>query len=118
MNKFFTFGARKTSTSVIVISQNPYSQSRFGVTIRRQMSYIICFPSKMDKHPIISLGRQICPSKPNWILKCLDILSEEEEDPTKIYILLDCHTSSRLNKALQARTNIFDDHPYFFVMSE
>ena len=52
MNKFFTFSARKTQTSVIVISQNPYAPSRFGITIRRQMSYIIVFPSKMDQHPI------------------------------------------------------------------
>ena len=58
------------------------------------------------------------PSKPYWLVKCFDRLSEEEPDPTLNYIFLDCHTSSLLDKAFQVRTKIFDEHPYFFVISE
>ena len=101
-----------------VISQNPYSQSRYGVTIRRQIQYVTCFPNSLDKHPIISLGRQIRPEKPYWLSKCFDILMKEEKIPTLQYIFIDAHQDSTVDKALQFRTNIFDKYPFFFIIND
>ena len=92
--------------------------SRYGVTIRRQMSYIACFPNQMDQHPIISLGRQIRPGRPFWLLRCFELLAQEEKESSLNYIFFDAHPDSLVDKSLQVRTKIFDEYPYFFVINE
>ena len=58
--------------STILTAQNPYAASKYGITIRRQQQYLFAFQSPIDKNPVLSLGRQIRPSYPQW-LKCVTL---------------------------------------------
>lgn len=118
MNTFMTFSSRKSQTSTIIISQNPYQTSRYGVTLRRQQNYIVAFSSEIDKQPLLSLGRQLRPQDPYFVLHCLQELSKVEDSSSYRYVFIDCHNSSKISKALKVRSNIFDKCPYVFILKD
>lgn len=113
------FSSRKANLSVITITQNMFQNSRYGLTIRRQMTYYIIFNSFGDTALISNLNRMFYQTKGNILHQSFSLLANYEKNPFKQYILLDCHQRSPFPRSLKLRTNIFDlKEPYFFVIDD
>ena len=91
--------------------------SRYGVTIRRQQQYLIAFQSPIDKNPVLSLGRQIKPSYPQWLKCCLEIIARTEQLPEDQYVFIDASNLSKF-RSLSVRSKIFSNEPLIFTIHE
>ena len=81
-------------------------------------SFSVAFSSEIDKQPLLSLGRQLRPQDPYFVLHCLQELSKVEDSSSYRYVFIDCHNSSKISKALKVRSNIFDKCPYVFILKD
>lgn len=67
INDLFTEGCHHRNLSVVVFNQNLY----FGKdpTQRRNCHYLILFNNPIDRQPIVTLGRQMYPSRGDFFLR-------------------------------------------------
>ncbi|CAC5371620.1 unnamed protein product [Mytilus coruscus] len=67
INDLFTEGSNHRNLSVLVLNQNLY----FGKdpTQRRNCHYLVLFNNPIDRQPVMTLGRQMYPSKSDFFLQ-------------------------------------------------
>ncbi|CAC5417589.1 unnamed protein product [Mytilus coruscus] len=67
MNDLFTEGSHHRNLSVVVLNQNLY----FGKDPiqRRNCHYLVLFNNPIDRQPIITLGRQMYPSRADFFIR-------------------------------------------------
>jgi hypothetical protein len=68
MNDLFTKGVHHRNVSVILLQQNVFPQGKYGRTIRLNAQYLILMRSPMFLSQVMSLGRQLFPGKPQFLL--------------------------------------------------
>ena len=106
--------SRKSQISVIFITQNLYQTSRFGLSIRRNISYFTLFSTFGDYSNVKSLGRTFFSD--NTLQKSFKMLAKSNKEFYKNYLFLDCHHKSIFPHSMRLRSNIFDlKYPQFFV---
>ena len=106
--------SRKAQISCIFINQNLYQNSRFGLSIRRNMSYFTLFSTFGDNNNVKNLGRTFFSD--NTLQKSFKMLAKNNKESYKNYLFLDCHHKSIFPHSMRLRSNIFDsDYPFFFV---
>lgn len=94
---------RHKNLSTIFITQNLYFSSRFGTTVTRNAQYLTLFPNVRDTFMISTLGRQIFPQHPKFLVEAfIDATSRPYG-----YVFLDL--KSNTDPKLRVRTNIFSN---------
>jgi len=68
INDLFTKGVHHRNVSVIILQQNVFPQGKYGRTIRLNAQYIILMRSPMFLSQVMTLGRQLFPGKPAFLL--------------------------------------------------
>lgn len=98
--QFFT-KMRHTNLSTIFLTQNIYFNSKYATTVTRNAQYLVLFPNLRDRSMINTLGRQIYPEHPSFILAAFD-------DAIKTpygYLFVDLKSDT--DEKLRVRTNVF-----------
>ena len=98
INYLFTEGSRHRNLSVVTLNQNLF----FGKdpTQRRNCHYLVLFNNPVDRQPITTLGRQMYPSRRNFLLQKFD---EATERPYG-YLLVDLKSTTP--DSLRLRTDV------------
>ena len=97
----------------MIITQNLYAPSKFGVTIRRNFNYYCLFSSFGDSSCITQLGRTFFGGR---VLQEAFSLMSNNKEKWNSYILLDDHPNTPFPENCRLRSNIFDmDFPEFFI---
>jgi hypothetical protein len=94
---------RHNNLSTIFITQNLYFQSRYATTVTRNAQYLVLFPNLRDASIIATLGRQIFPKHPKFLLSAF-------EDATSVpfgYLFIDLKSAS--DPKLRVRSKIFSE---------
>lgn len=98
--QFFT-KMRHNNLSTIFLTQNIYFNSKYATTVTRNAQYLVLFPNLRDRSMISTLGRQIYPEHPNFILAAFD-------DAIKtVYGYLFIDLKSETENKLRVRTQVF-----------
>ena len=67
INDLFTEGSHHRNLSVVVLNQNLYFSR--DPTQRRNCHYLVLFNNPVDRQPIMTLGRQMYPSRAGFLLR-------------------------------------------------
>jgi hypothetical protein len=97
INDLFTEGSHHRNLSVVMLNQNLF----FGKvpTQRRNCHYLVLFNNPLDRQPIATLGRQMYPSRRNFLLQKFD---EATKEPYS-YLVVDL--KSTIPDSLRLRTD-------------
>ena len=68
MNNLITKGVHHRNVSVILLQQNVYPQGKYGRTIRLNAQYLLLMRSPMFLSQVMTLGRQLFPGQPKFLL--------------------------------------------------
>lgn len=93
---------RHMNLSTVFITQNLYHSSKFATTVTRNAQYMVLFPNVRDTFMIDTLGRQIFPQYPKFIINAF---TDATSKPFG-YIFLDLKSNS--DQRLRVRTDIFN----------
>ena len=108
------FRSRKAFLSVIIITQNMFQSSKFGVTIRKNCDYFVLFGSFGDALNIRHLNQAFFDEKK--LQKAFQLLSNTSKKRYLVYILIDKHSRSPFPDTLRLRNDIFNSaYPIFFL---
>lgn len=92
---------RHKNLSTIFITQNLYFSSRFATTVTRNAQYLVLFPNVRDTSMISTLGRQIFPQYPKFLMEAfIDATSHPFG-----YLFVDLKTNS--DQKLRVRSDVF-----------
>ena len=117
INELCILTSRKGNISCIFISQNLFQASRYGLTMRRNMSYFTLFRTFGDVRNIQNLGRTFFTD--NSLQQAFKMLARTNKESFKNYLFLDDHEKSVLPYEMRLRSNIFDKkYPYFFLTED
>jgi len=89
MQDLFTVNSHHSNISVFFLTQNLFTQAKFSRTISLNCQYLILMNNPRDKQQIYTLGRQMYPTNPNYLVECY-------QDATRInygYLFLDMSPS-------------------------
>ncbi len=116
----FVHGSRKAKISIIISAQNAFLHSRFALSIRRNVNYIIYVGSFGDQSSVLHLGRSVFAENPNILKKCLYLLRHANipNEPICNYVLIDLHNyhnESPLTQQFRIRSYIFPDDNFQIV---
>ena len=92
--------------SVIITSQNYFSQGKYAKTMSRNMTDLILFDSKTDRLPFEIVSRHLFPGHSRFLPKVMDWLRLNVPATYDRYIYVDCHPNSQIPEDLRVRTNI------------
>lgn len=92
---------RHTNLTTIFITQNFYFSSKYATTVTRNAQYMVLFPNLRDRSMIGTLGRQIYPEKPKFLLSAFDDATKEPFG----YLFLDLKPET--DAKLRIRTKVF-----------
>ncbi|CAC5384060.1 unnamed protein product [Mytilus coruscus] len=67
INELFTEGSHPRNLSVVVLNQNLYFE--MDPTQRRNCHYLVLFNNPIDRLPVMTIGRQMYPSKSDFYLQ-------------------------------------------------
>ena len=109
-----TFTSRKLQLVVILTVQNPFQNSKFGITIRRMIGIHIIFQSYNEANVIVNISKMLFHD-PFFLRNCMQRLIERNLHYTQNFIMVDCSPQCKLPNVLRTRAMIFEDHPWFFV---
>ena len=115
---FATFGSRHHNTSLIITTQNIFETSTYAKTIRRQFQYYTIFYPASDRQMLLTLGRNLFPLNSSCLLNCFRKLIPHTSNAFEQYILIDVDPKSKLPYGMRLRSNVFSQHPYFFITDE
>ena len=87
INELFTKGVHHRNVSVIILQQNVFPQGKYGRTIRLNAQYLILMRSPMFLSQVMSLGRQLFPGKPKFLL---DAYKKATAEPYS-YLVVNLH---------------------------
>lgn len=118
--KLFTAKSHHYNTSILITAQSYYFEGKYARNIRKQMTDIILFKSREDKGDLSNLNRQIFPTSPNYLKKCLQFVEEHCNEQNQ-YILIDNNPISKIPENLQVRCNLLpttiDQEPLLIFLS-
>lgn len=95
------------STSIILMTQNLFYQHKVFRTISLNMHYMFLMTNERDKQQIMTLGRQVCPNNPNFLVNVYSAAASKAYE----YLLLDFRVDQ--NRKVRIRSHIF---PHQFPM--
>ncbi|MES9883688.1 MAG: C2H2-type zinc finger protein [Sedimenticola sp.] len=104
INDLFTEGSHHRNLSVISINQNLYYNK--DPTQRRNCQYLILFKSPMDKQSVLSLSRQMYPTRSSHFMEQF----ENATGKPYSYLLLDLKADTL--ECNRFKTNIFGTDPH------
>ena len=102
ITKLFAQGSHHRNLTIIYIVQNIFNQSKEMRNVNLNSHYLVLFKNPRDKTQARTLGQQMYPTNPAFLL-------DAYEDAVKTrygYLLIDLHPSS--DDRLRVRTEIFD----------
>lgn len=102
ITKLFTQGSHHRNLTIIYIVQNIFNQSKEMRNVSLNSHYLVLFKNPRDKTQARTLGQQMYPTNPGFLL-------DAYEDAVKTqygYLLIDLHPSS--DDSFRVRSNIFD----------
>lgn len=100
---YFTVTSHHRNMSIIILSQNIFSQGKTARTISLNMHYIVLFKNIRDTSQVMTLARQIFPSKTKYFMDAY----QKSTDQKYGYLLIDI--SPHTDKTFQLRTCILKD---------
>lgn len=103
--ELFTAKSHHYNTTILITAQSYYFEGKYARNIRKQMTDIILFKSRGDKGDLTTLTRQIFPTFPNYLKKCLQFV-EEHCNKDNQFILIDNNPISKIPENLQVRCNL------------
>lgn len=106
MKDLMVVHSHHSNISVIVTSQNYFSQGKYSKTMSRNMTDLIMFDSKTDRLPFEIVSRQLFPCATRFLPRVMAWLRENVPVTYGRYIYIDCHPNSQLPETLRVRTNI------------
>lgn len=68
---------RHLNLSTIFVTQNFYFNSKYATTVSRNAQYVVLFPNVRDRSMMGTLGRQIFPEKPKFLISAFDDATKE-----------------------------------------
>ena len=110
MQELFTKGIHHESISCILLNQNLYPQGKHGRDIRLNNHYYVIMKSPTLVSQVTFLGRQIFPTKKNFVLEAYKKATEQPYS----YLFLNLHPYC--DDRLRVRTGILEgETEYIFV---
>lgn len=94
-------------TVIILLTQNLFFKHKVFRTISLNMHYMFLMTNERDKQQIGNLGRQVCPTNPNYLVNVYQAAASRAYE----YLLLDFRVDQ--NKKVRLRSHIF---PHQFPM--
>ena len=95
----FTVDSHHKNISVILISQNLFSQGKYSRTISLNCQYLIILNNPRDKSQIYFLARQMYPTNPNFLIECYNDATENKEYG---YLFIDLKQSTQKDFRIQS----------------
>ncbi len=90
LTKLFTTYSHHCNISVIFISHGLFLKNRLSVLLMRNSAYLILFDNPRDRSSIRTLGSQIFPKDPYFLLSCFEIAAAKPYG----FLLCDFKTST------------------------
>jgi hypothetical protein len=110
VSNLFTKGSHHENTSVILILQNLFHQSKGMRTISLNAQYIVLMKNPRDVAQVRYLGQQLCPGKTKFFV---DAYKQATSQPHG-YLLVDLTQSTSDDKRILS--NVLDDNKgYYYV---
>ena len=103
----FTKESHHGNLSVIYIVQNLFHQRKGNRSISLNSHYLVLFKNPRDKLPILTLAKQMYPSKPAWFIK------EYEEAVRRPYGYLFVDLRPTIPERCRLRTNVLPGEERF-----
>jgi cellulose biosynthesis protein BcsQ len=102
ITKLFAQGSHHRNLTIIYIVQNIFNQSKEMRNVSLNSHYLVLFKNPRDKTQARTLGQQMFPSNPGFLLAAYEDAVKQRYG----YLLIDLHPSS--DDRLRVRTGIFD----------
>ncbi len=102
ITKLFTQGSHHRNLTIIYIVQNIFNQSKEMRNVSLNSHYLVLFKNPRDKTQARTLGQQMFPSHPGFLLAAYEDAIKGKYG----YLLIDLHPSSE--DSVRIRTHIFD----------
>jgi len=107
ITKLFTQGSHHRNLTIIYIVQNIFNQSKEMRNVSLNSHYLVLFKNPRDKTQARTLGQQMFPSHPGFLLQAYEDAMKQKYG----YLLVDLHPAS--DDSTQIRTRIFGEtHVY------
>lgn len=103
--ELFTAKSHHYNTTILITTQSYYFEGKYARNMRKQMTDIVLFKSRGDKGDLTNLTRQIFPTSPNYLKKCLQFV-EDNCNKDNQFILIDNNPISEIPENLQVRCNL------------
>jgi hypothetical protein len=97
---FFTATSHHRNVSIIILSQNIFAQGKAARTISLNLHYIVLFQNLRDTSQVMTLARQIFPSKTKYFMDAYQKATSRKYG----YLLIDI--SPHTDKTFQLRTSV------------
>ena len=101
----FTIDSHHKNISVILISQNLFSQGKYSRTISLNCQYLVILNNPRDKSQIFYLARQMYPTNPNFLIECYNDATENKEYG---YLFIDLKQSTPKDYRIQTGITLDD----------
>ena len=98
-----------SNISVIMTAQNVFQKGSNSTSILRNVSDLIVFDSKLQRHAVSILSAQMFPGEHNWLPRCMHWLREHVQCPVDRYLWIDSHPLSNTPEVLRIRSHIIPD---------
>ena len=102
ITKLFAQGSHHRNLTIIYIVQNIFNQSKEMRNVNLNSHYLVLFKNPRDKTQARTLGQQMYPSNPGFLLTAYEDAVKQRYG----YLLVDLHPSS--DDRLRVRSGIFD----------
>lgn len=109
ITKLFTQGSHHRNLTIIYIVQNIFNQSKEMRSVSLNSHYLVLFKNPRDKTQARTLGQQMFPSQPGFLLSAYEDAVKQRYG----YLLVDLHPSSE--DGVRVRTGIFDKHTTVYL---
>jgi DNA polymerase III delta prime subunit len=103
ITKLFTQGSHHRNLTIIYIVQNIFNQSKEMRNVSLNSHYLVLFKNPRDKTQARTLGQQMFPSHPGFLLQAYEDAMKQKYG----YLLIDLHPAS--DDATRIRTQIFGE---------
>ena len=102
LTKLFAQGSHHRNLTIIYIVQNLFNQSREMRNVSLNSHYMVLFKNARDKTQVRTLGQQMHPRDPHFLLGAFEDATSKQHG----YLVIDLHPTAE--DSVRIRTNIFD----------
>lgn len=102
LTKLFAQGSHHRNLTIIYIVQNLFNQSREMRNVSLNSHYMVLFKNARDKTQVRTLGQQMHPRNPHFLLEAFEDATSQKHG----YLTIDLHPSAE--DSTRVRTDIFN----------